>query len=91
MELYTWRDIDRKNLHKPMVTMMVLWNTVSTSGSLKPSSSCLFQADVFSCEPVNKRPQSVRRRGENVSPVRPVQQVINSNLMYDDKFTFILN
>ncbi|XP_046145778.1 homeobox protein abdominal-B-like isoform X2 [Osmia bicornis bicornis] len=41
-----------------------------------PLQPCYFsrKADVFSCEPVNKRPQSVRRRGENVSPVRPVQQ-----------------
>ncbi|XP_025266138.1 uncharacterized protein LOC112638500 [Camponotus floridanus] len=32
------------------------------------------KADVFPLEPVNKRPQSVRRRGEDVSPVRAEQQ-----------------
>ncbi|XP_070151942.1 uncharacterized protein [Polyergus mexicanus] len=32
------------------------------------------KADVFPLGPVNKRPQSVRRRGEDVSPVRAEQQ-----------------
>ncbi|CAL7952311.1 unnamed protein product [Xylocopa violacea] len=41
-----------------------------------PLRPCHFsrKADVFLSRPVNKRPQSVRRRGEDVSPVRAVQQ-----------------
>ncbi|KAL0121835.1 hypothetical protein PUN28_006950 [Cardiocondyla obscurior] len=34
------------------------------------------KADVFPVGRVNKRPQSVRRRGEDVSPVRAEQQVL---------------
>ncbi|XP_031364275.1 uncharacterized protein LOC116185015 [Apis dorsata] len=41
---------------------------------LRPSRRLSRKADVFLCKLVNKRPQSVRRRGENVSPVRAVQQ-----------------
>ncbi|XP_076277722.1 uncharacterized protein LOC143207809 isoform X1 [Lasioglossum baleicum] len=33
------------------------------------------KADVFLRGPVNKRPQSVRRRGEDVPPLRAVQQM----------------
>ncbi|KAK0174612.1 hypothetical protein PV327_010370 [Microctonus hyperodae] len=34
------------------------------------------KADIFPRELVNKRPQSVRRRGEDVSPVRAVQKAL---------------
>ncbi|XP_033180039.1 uncharacterized protein LOC117152412 isoform X2 [Bombus impatiens] len=48
-------------------------NVVASQPSHRP---CRFsrKADVFLYKPVNKRPQSVRRRGEDVSPVRAVQQ-----------------
>ncbi|XP_072753490.1 uncharacterized protein [Anoplolepis gracilipes] len=41
-----------------------------------PRHYCYYsrKADVFPSGPVNKRPQSVRRRGEDVSPVRAEQQ-----------------
>nr|XP_012154367.1 PREDICTED: homeobox protein Hox-D9a [Megachile rotundata] len=45
---------------------------VATQPPLRPCFSR--KADVFPRGPVKKRPQSVRRRGEDVSPVRAVQQ-----------------
>lgn len=46
----------------------------------------LFQAEVFLLKPVDKRPQSVRRRGNAVSPVRAVQV---NNIYLSHIFAFV--
>lgn len=48
---------------------------------MRVCSFCL-QADVFLLGPVNKRPQSVRRRGEVVLPVRAVQVTLNLAFLF---------
>ncbi|KOX78625.1 Homeobox protein abdominal-B [Melipona quadrifasciata] len=42
-------------------------------------------ADIFLCNQVIKRPQSVRHRGEDVSPVRAVQQLLSNGSFHLSK------
>ncbi|XP_050446427.1 uncharacterized protein LOC126849014 [Cataglyphis hispanica] len=50
------------------------WTVVVPQRTLRHYYYYSRKADVFPLGPVNKRPQSVRRRGEDVSPVRAEQQ-----------------